>query len=301
MADIKCITRFVGVLGEDDQPVNEFKQFVQEFDKNQNCIKEIEFNPGGEVENASGYTFNDQNKKIEEIHYFNQDEIGELIRYKLNDEGKTVEIETTYADGAKSVKKINRSKNLIEAVIYDEDGDLEGEEIVKLNNDGRPLEEIQYDEDKNIVRRFTYEYDKEGNVITRIEFGENNIFIVKVIFKYDKQSNLAGLEQFSEKGRPIGSTIYDYDNKGNQILMQTDRHIQRSAYDKNGKLMNMEIMNRVNNLVESFNEYKYDDHGRVIEERTFEIGETHQLEPGIFGRSGSNLQLTRYEYEFFDE
>jgi uncharacterized protein YuzE len=301
MAKIRRLTKYIGMLNENDQPVNEFKQLVQEYDQQQNCIKEVEFNSRGEVENASGYKFNDQNKKIEEIHYFNEDEIGEQIQFKLDEEGKTIEIETTYADDAKSIKKIKRSEHLIEARIYDEEGDLEGEEIVKLNSNARPIEEIQYDEDKNVVRRFIYEYDKDENIIARTEYGEDNIFLVKITFEYDNHGHLIRLIQLNEKGRPVGSTLYQHDDKGNQILMQTDRHIQRSAYDEKGNLVSMEIINRVNNLVESFNEYKYGDHGLVIEERTFEMGDAHQLEPGVFSRSGSNLQLTRYEYEFFED
>lgn len=301
MAKIKRLTKYIGMLDENDQPVNQFRQFVQEFDENENCIKEVEFNAAGQVENASRYKFNGHNKKIEEIHYFEDEEIGEQIRFKLDDEGKTVEVETVYADGAKSVKKIRRTEQLIEAKIFDEDGDLEGEEIVKFNSKGKPVEETRIDEDKNVMQRFVYEYDNEGNITSRIEYGEGGIFMVRIIFDYDDKGNLTRLGQFNEKGKPIGTTTYQYDEKGNQVLMQTDRHIQRSAYDKEGNLMNMEVMNRVNNLVESFNEYKYGDHGLVVEERIFEVGDAHQLEPGVFTRSGSNLQVIRYEYEFFDE
>jgi len=301
MAKLRRLTKYIGMLDENDQVVNEFKQLVQEFDQHENCIKEIEYNSKSEVENASAYKFNGQNKKIEEIHYFNEDEIGEQIKFKLDEEGKTIEMETTYADDAKSIKKINRSEHLIEARVYDEDGELEGEEIVKLNSNKKPVEEIQTDEDKNVVQRFVYEYDKDGNIIARTEYGEDNIFLVKITFEYDKNGHLNRLIQMNEKGKPVGSTLYQYDNKGNQILLQTDRHFQRSAYDEKGNLVSMEIMNRVSNLVESFNEYKYGEHGLMVEERTFEMGDAHQLQPNVLTRSGSNLQLTRYEYEFFED
>jgi hypothetical protein len=170
-----------------------------------------------------------------------------------------------------------------------------------MDNNGNPLEEIQYDENKNIARRFIYEYDSEGNLLTRTEYGEDNLFLLKIVFEYDKKGQLTRLDQFNQKGKPIGSTLYQYDEKGNQVLLQTNSHIQRSAYNTDGKLMNTEITNRANNLVESFNEFKYGDHGLVSEERTFEMGDAHQLEPGVFTRSGSNLQMTRYEYEFFEE
>ena len=126
MAKIKQLIKHFAVVDKDDNPINEFVQYKQEFDENENCIKEIEFNPSGEVESASGYKYNDQHKMIEEIHYFDQDEIREIIKYKLNEEGKPEEIITVYADDAKSIKKINRTEFLLSVKTFVEDNDLEG-------------------------------------------------------------------------------------------------------------------------------------------------------------------------------
>ena len=84
MANIKRLTKYLALSGDNDEKINEYKSYEQQFDAHQNCIKEIEFNKLGEIDNASGYTFNDQHKMIEEIHYFDQEEIGEIIKYKLN-------------------------------------------------------------------------------------------------------------------------------------------------------------------------------------------------------------------------
>ena len=54
-------------------------------------------------------------------------------------------------------------------------------------------------------------------------------------------------------------------------------------------------------MVESSSEYRYGEHGLVVEERSFEMGDPYQLNPGVMTRTGSNFTITRYEYEFWDE
>jgi len=299
MARIKKITKYFAVLDNDDKLLNEFIQHKQEFDEHQNCLKEIEYNPSGEVESASGYKYNDQNKMIEEIHYFDQDEVGEIIKYKLNDEGKPEEIETVYADDARSVKKISRSEFLLSTKIFDEDGELEGEESIKFDQKNRPVEEIQIDESGKVVQRSVYEYNTDDQVVGRTNYGENNEFLVNDLFEYDDRNNLVKIVQLNEKGKLVNANKFEYDERGNQVLMQSNQHITRTAYDKENRIISEEHMSRAANAVEKFTEYKYGDHGLVIEERTFSMGDPYQLEPGVFARTGSNLTLLRYEYEFY--
>lgn len=301
MTKIKRLTKYFAVIDKDDKLLNEFIQYRQEFDENQNCIKEVEFNPSGEVESASGYKYNEQNKMIEEIHYFDQDEVGEIIKYKLNDEGKPEEIETVYADDARSVKKISRSEFLLSTKIFDEDDQLEGEESIKFDQKNRPVEEIQKDETGNIVQRSVYEYDDKDQVASRINYGENNEFLVKDLFEYDDAGNLAKIVQLNEKDKLVNANEFEYDERGNQVFMRSNQHITRTAYDQENRVISEEHMSRASNAVENFTEYQYGDHGLVVEERTFSMGDPYQLEPGVFTRTGSNLTLLRYEYEFYDD
>lgn len=301
MAKIKQLIKHFAVVDKDDNPINEFVQYKQEFDENQNCVKEVEFNPSGEVESASGYKYNDQHKMIEEIHYFDQDEIGEIIKYKLNEEGKPEEIETVYADDAKSIKKINRTEFLLSVKTYDEANDLEGEETIKFDQKDRPVEEVQTDEEGNIVQRSLYEYDDNDKVISRINYGEKNEFLVKATFEYDNKGNLIKIVQQNQKGKLISSLLYSYDERDNQVISQSNHHIERTAYDEQNRIINKENVNRSNNVVENFTQYKYGDHGLLIEERIFGMGDQYQLEPGVFARTGSNLTLLRYEYEFYKD
>lgn len=300
MVKIKRLTKYLGFSGENKEPENEHKSYTQEFDERQNCIKEVEYSPSGEIENASGYKYDHTNRMIEEIHFFNEDEIGEHIKYKLDGEGRRIEIETIYADDAKSIKKINRHEHLVTAQTFDEDGDFEGEEHVKFDEKGRPVEEVQFDEDRSIMQRSVFEYDKSDKMISRINYGEGDEFQMKSLFEYDDRNNLIKLIQLNEKDELIASYAYEYDKNGNQTFQQNNHHLIHSEYDEQGRITIEESRNRTNNMVEKMVEYKYGEHGLVTEERTFSIGDAYQLEPGVFSRTASSFLVTRYEYEFFD-
>lgn len=299
MVKIKRLIKYVGVTGENKEPVNEFKRYMQEFDEHQNCVKEVEFNPAGEIESASKYTYNDQHKMIEEIHYFNEEEIGEHIKYRFNEKGEKLEIETLYSDGAKSIKKINRSGLEISANIVDEEGEKEGEERVRFNDKGQPLEEVHFDEDKNVMQRSVFQYDDDGNAVGRINYGENDEFQLKTLFEYDEKRHLKKLIQLSEKGDLIASYTYDYNSDGKQVLQQSNQHSIHTEYDGEGRIAAEETRSRANNMVEKMIEYKYGEHGLVVEERMFSMGDAYQLQPAVFSRTASSFNVTRYEYEFY--
>ncbi len=300
MTNIKRLTKYVALSGNNDEKINEYKSYEQQFDVHQNCIKEIEFTKLGEIDNASAYTFNDKHKMIEEIHYFNHDEIGEHIKYIVDEEGKRLEIETIYADNAKSVKKINRSDQLVTAKSFDEEGEFEGEESVKFDNKGRPVEEVQLDEERNILQRSVFEYNESNNVHSRINYGEHDEFQMKSLFEYDDHNNLVKLMQLNQKDELIASYVYEYDKQGNQTLQQSNHHLIHTEYDDQGRIIIEETKNRSNNMVEKLIEYKYGEHGHVIEERMFSMGDAYQLEPGVFSRTASSFLVTRYEYEFYE-
>lgn len=301
MMKIKSLTKYLAAIDKNDNPINEFKRYRQEFDEHQNCIKEIEYTSNGDVESASGYKFNEQNKMIEEIHYFEGNEIGEHIKYSLDEEGKPDQIETIYADDAKSIKKIKRFEHKVSVEIFDEDGEKEGEETIKFDSKGRPIEEVQIDDEQNITQRSVFEYGDSDKVINRIDYGENDEFLVKINFEYDKEGHLLKIIQQSEKGQLISANNFEYDERGNQVLLQNNQQLQRTSYDEQNRIVSKETVNGRNNMVENFTEYKYGNHGHIVEERNFSMGDAYQLEPGVFSRTASDYLLTRYEYEFYDD
>jgi hypothetical protein len=300
MQKIKKITAYTGIVGNDGESRLEYRSSFQEFDMNNNLIKDVSYHPSGEIDSASGFKYDSEKRLKEEIHYFENDQVGEIIRYKLNAEGKPTEIETTYADESQSVRKISRFENMISVKSYDEDGELEGEELVKLNSDGRVVEEINFDEDQEIIQRTTNQYNEAGRVITKTKYGEDDEFLVKAEYDYDENGNIVSETQLNQKGKLINRINYTFDKNGNQIAWQNNNYSHNTHYDENGRIISEETVNRGNNAVENFTEFRYNPDGLKTEERTFSMGQQYDVLPGASGRSGSDLLVTRYEYEFFE-
>jgi len=299
MVKIKQLSKYTAFVGEDNQAVNEFKSLHQEFDEQQNLLKEVEYSASGEVESSSAFQYNDQNKMVAEIHYFEEDEVGETINYHLDEEGKPSTIETTYGDSGKSIKKISRSEQLLTVKIVDEEGEPEGEETVKFDHKHRPIEETQIDEEGHISQRSVYEYNDSDELVSRIDYGENNELHSKTTFAYNEAGKLIQSIKRTGSGNLINSVLYEYDANGNRTLLQNSHHQQHTTYDDQNRIIIEETINRSNNMVEGFTEYKYGDHGLVVEERNFDMGNSNSQDPLSFGNSKSNLIITRYEYEFY--
>jgi YD repeat-containing protein len=225
--------------------------------------------------------------------------VGEIIRYKLNTDGKPVEIETTYADGSKSVKKISRFENMISVKTYDEDGEQEGEDLAKYNGDGQVVEEINYDEDHNIIQRTEYTYNDAGRVKSKTNFGDNDEFLVTAIYEYDEKGNTLSETQLTQSNKIINRIIYEYSEDDKPAGWTNNRYQHKITFDEKGRILYEETTSRHSNMIEDFTEYRYNDDNRVTEERTFSIGQQYEMVPGASARTKSDLIVTRYEYEYF--
>jgi hypothetical protein len=287
------------LMDANDKIKSQYKRGFQEFDKNGNLLKDVLYKPNGEIESAQGFTYDDKNRLVEEIHYYEGGETGEQIRFKLDKEGKREEIETTYADGSKSLKKIVRFENMISVKSFDEDGDFESEELVKYNSNGDVIEELAYDDERNIVTKHQYEYDGKNRLKARTDYEGEKEFIVRIELAYDYQDQVISETHLNRKGELMRKVSYEYDEKGNQVALQNNHLVTRTTFDEEGKPVRQEIVNNASGFVENFTDYTYDDNGMLIEQRSFAIGEQYELEPGVQARTQSAFVVTGYEYEFF--
>jgi hypothetical protein len=182
---------------------------------------------------------------------------------------------------------------------FDEDGDFESEELVKYNSNGDIIEELAYDDDRSIVTKKQFEYDSKDRLIARTDFEGEDEFIVRIELKYDDKDQVIGETHLNRKGELMRRVSYEYDEKGNQVAWQNNHLVTRTTFDEHGKPLREEIVNNANGLVENFTEYTYGEHGLLIQQRSFAIGEQYDLEPGVQARTQSAFVVTGYEYEFF--
>lgn len=299
MGKVRKLVKYIVLTDKNDEVKHQYKSLLQEFDENGNSIMEVTYTPEGRVENAVKYKYDRKNRLIEEVHYY-EEELGEMIRYILDEKGRSREVETTYADGSKSVKKVIREGNTVTFKTFDEDGDPEEEDRIKYDEKGRVVEEIKLDDEGKEVYRSEYQYNESGKLISKTEYESNDGSYLKTVVEYDDRDNMIGEIQTTDRGNLVRRLAYEYDKNGNRVAWQNNQHIHRVVYDEQGRPLTEETRNKMNDLVENFTEYKYNEHGLVTEERTFSLGDQYQIEGGMFGGSSSDYLIIKYEYKFFE-
>lgn len=300
MKKIRSIIGYTSFVGEDGISENEYKSSYQEYDHNQNVIKDIIYTEDGEFETASEYKFNEANVLLEEIHYLNETDVAERLAYIYDDNENLNEIEITYSDGSKSIKKTSKNGQVLSVTIVDENNNLEGTEIRKIDANGNVVEEIIYDENKNIQQKFLHIYDSEYQIISTTEFGVNEGFIIKKVFEYDGQKHIIKETHYSERGKQINVIISEYNEQGELCSQQYDNNYAiKISYDEEGRRVRDETINLSNELTESLKVYKYDENNFLIEKISYEMGQQYELEPRVLARASSNYISTRLHYEFY--
>jgi YD repeat-containing protein len=300
MGKVKSIVKYKVLIGKDDEILAEFKNSLQEFDSAGNLVKEVQYDREGEIDIANAYKYDDKNRLIEEIHYY-EEETGERIRYSLDDRGRRTAVQTEYADGSTSNKSFHRNGNLLTVESLDEDGDLESKETIRTDEQGRVLEEARYDEDGALVVKFVNGYDAKGQLVNRKEYVENDELVKKILLEYDHAGNAVQETHLNRRDEVIDNIKFTYDAKGNRTSWQNSVYHQQTVYDKEGRPVREERRNRRNNLVEELTEYTYDEEGKISSEKSFSMGEEYELEPGAVTRTRSDFIVHRYAYEYFDE
>jgi hypothetical protein len=301
MKNIRKIIKTKAFVGHNDEILREQKSGYQEFDRNGNLTREVQYTNGGNIEMATGYTYDENNRIVQEIHYYEEEQVGEVIRYKLGQDGKPVSLETEYADGSTSLKTYTRFENMLSIKSNDEDGDLESEELLKFNENGQVTEEIHFDEDRRIVQKFLNEYNKDKQLVSRTEYGEDEEFVLKILVEYDKEGNVVMETHLNRKDQIMNQVAFTFDKEGNRTSWENNLYLNKTVYDDHNRPIREERINRRNELVEEFTDYEYDDEGKILLERTFSMGEQYELEPGAVARTKSDFILHKYAYEYFED
>jgi len=299
MKKIKTITAYTSFVGEDNKREHEYKSFYEEFDLNQNVIKNIVYSDAGEVETASGYRFDESNRLIKVMHYLNESEISQELNYKYS-YGELSQIETIYSDGSITIKTIRKNGRVVTTTIRGDDKIFEGEELRRHDGYGNVVEEFFYDENKLIRQRFLYEYDNKSKLICSTEFGADETFVVKKTFEYDHNGNILKESHYSEWGNLMSYILSEYNIHGKLISQQYDMNqLLKLEYDDDGRIIKEETAKIPNGMVISSKRYHYDKNNNLKGEISFDLGEQYDLQPGVSIRTGLNYVNKRFHYEFY--
>ncbi|MFK8303336.1 RHS repeat domain-containing protein [Capnocytophaga stomatis] len=299
--------------------VHSFSLLTCKYDEKGNKIEEIWDSNSSSTKFI--WKYNEKEEKIEYIRY--EDETvsrkGKLIYKEVGERGnlvKTIWCEYKFGKTFNVERYYNEHEKLIEAIYYEENGNISSKETWKYDDKGNEIENIWYNKNGKIDLKTTWKYDDKGNLIEHIEYNKNGKIDLKTTSKYDDKGNKIeatyydnqiGKEffKYNDKGNLIEKIWYNrngkirakktwkYDDKGNEMERyegRQDRKKWQEAFSKFTYENNRTTIERVrytNGNISSEETWRYDEKGKLIE-----VSERKKQNTGKWKE-----ELTKYEYD----
>lgn len=235
--------------------------------------------------------------KVEEVTYFENGNVHEVIRYASNgyidmkytyeydDENNVISLKTENFNGTVYYERKSEFENGYEISRYE--FELENKKEVnisyKYSESGELIEEITKNKDGDLVSKVEYEYkpDKSVRAATYDKDGRAQK-IVTSFFDSEKKK----IKQINEHPSLTSDTIkYVYDERKNVLVFDEGYFMQKYAFDENDNMTAQEWYSKGIDKQGTIR-FKYDPRGLVIERVRYDSFD----EPAIY---------TKYEYEFY--
>lgn len=121
------------------------------------------------------------------------------------------------------------------------------------------------------INRITYDYNRNGHCVERREYDADRVQFFRYKFKYDRWGNQIEEQSFALDGSLASTSTSKFTSEG----QETEKRLRRGEsseqirykYDPQGNLLEEEKLN--NGKFERRRIYQYDDHGNKIEETFF--------------------------------
>lgn len=288
---IKTITLFKSDISDRDAERCKYNHTV--YDMQGNLMEEHKFTLDGEFEDKTLYRYNDKGKLIEEVYYYEEEEIAQR-KVIERDENERIILEfMKYSDGSEDVIHFHYddSGRLVEKVTIDGDGNTEEKEIFEYEGN-RVVSEKMFDEELNLVSQKDYQYDKEGRVIKSNSWDKEDEMKIDVENEYDEKGNLVRSRRFMND-RLIDRNNYSYDEKNriSKVVEESERGVFtfKTLYDERDNAVKQEILDASGKVVNSV-EREYDEHNNVLQSRVFIDGQN---------RTYSQNYILYYEYDYY--
>lgn len=136
-----------------------------------------------------------------------------------------------------------------------------------------------------------YEYDSNNNLIKYSLFdvtNENIVYYYIEEYKYNENNQITKISYFEDSSKPYEYTVYEYDAENNIIRLDTydenDLHLYYHIKEYDGNLLKKDSYYKTGDVLQSYNEYEYNDKGQMILDTNHIAG-------------SSNFSYNLYEYD----
>lgn len=273
--------------------VHSFSLLTCKYDEKGNKIEEIWDSNSSSTKFI--WKYNEKEELIEYIRY--EDETvsrkRKRIYYEVGERGnrvKTIWYQYELGKAFNVERYYNEHEKLIEAIYYEENGNISSKETWKYDDKGNLIEHIEYNKNGKIDLKRTSKYDDKGNKIEATYYDNQ---IGKEFFKYNDKGNLIEKIWYNRNGKIRAKKTWKYDDKGNEMERyegRQDRKKWQEAFSKFTYENNRTTIERVrytNGNISSEETWKYDEKGKLIE-----VSERKKQNTGKWKE-----ELTKYEYD----
>jgi antitoxin component YwqK of YwqJK toxin-antitoxin module len=291
-------TRVNYLYSEEEKAWIEGHQYVngtKEYDVNGNLICQKSFNRDQENGEHVEYRYNDLNQVIEELIFFDDDQLAETHRYEYDEQGRVKYESISYQEGSMDHVNYTYHSNgkLHERVQEDEEGTVESREVTEYDGEKLTRESL-YDAEGELVSDTRHTYDEKGNLIETIAWTAEHDEQVKISYEYDEKGRRECTETFSGTGQIVARTTVTYDDKDNVIEMLEEDTIAtkntKITYDEKEQAVLQEEFNEQEELNHRI-ERTYDEEGQLIESLVYV--DRHDQGPDQY-------YAVRVDFEFHD-
>lgn len=288
-------TRYDYVLqdvNDEDVEIVSYPYLEKVFDENGNLLKEISYDNSGAIQEHFVYKYDDRNRRIEAVNYYDEEEVVETVRYYYGDVEEPVEAYRVFADGSE------------DSIIYsyDDEGRLLRKSTVNDEKEEEELEVWKFDDDREVfyekqeygdpVFREIQEYDADGRpvVVKLWERLDDRTMIHKI--SYNSNGKKERIEKLNGEGKRISIIEIPAfkDDEPLEIVETTTSGKKRITfeYDDNGRVVLQQEYNEEEQLINTITR-KYNEVGLIKET------EVDTDRRGV----GMNIRYRiEYEYEY---
>ena len=244
-----------------------------EYDPQMRMVGKQTFYPLEDTLEKLVYVYDSEGKKIREENYFGED-IFDMLLFQYDDKGHLIgQIRTDDEEMEieKQISEFDGSGRLVKQTNFS-NGDVEKTVEFQYDETGLCIRETHTITEKNAVEITEYSYN---------ELGKRTTSITK-----------------DNAGDVIGYLEIEYDEKMNPVKYLTEtsgfynsKSIHQVVYDDQGRTIENEYFDILNNFLMSKEKYEYDEDGNIVEEEIFETNP-------MAGLKKTHYRL-KIEYDFY--
>lgn len=257
---------------------------IQEFDLNDNLVKCISYNQQTEIEEFYEYRYDSDNRLIEEVCFFDEDEIAEQKFIEYNEAGNIKLEKILYADSSESIifYFYNQDQKLIEKKVVNQEE--ETEEVEKFEYQGKQLiREIFYDTAGKILQEKSYEYNNQDKVSVFNFHGNEEEEAYRFEYFYNDNNDRIKSLKYNAAEQLVEKILYDYDEMGNLVKIYEENPFSKKAtrihYDESKNQVKHEEFNGDEQLILEINR-TYDESNNLTDSLVYiydPIENLHQM------------------------